>query len=289
MTDLIASISDYLEIKSQLQFLHIMVLFSFIELKLNTLDPRTGKLITIKIFKEDLLRMGFIEWGTILNTKGKQIRDQGVELMIKDTVKFFDSKLKKIGDETGDTKFIFIPIYNTNSKDLGYQVLERSSEGNDFKFLPDSGYFTVDIQTDPNYGKILDHISRLTLADACGFVVKPWNNDITSDLESYLATDTEIIMAFTKNRIISPDKIFSRSSGSVQIFETFFNHQIKVSDYIDYPSYLRPTTPKWKRVWSFPTVWSKGRYGYEMPAADLTKYMRQKVANDAYLQGILRS
>jgi hypothetical protein len=260
----------------------------FIELEPNILDLRTGILISFKVTRENLIDMGFVEWGTKLTGSGKTVRDLGVDLMIKGVVNFLDSKITKIGDETGDKKFVFIPIYNTNSKNLGYQVLERSSDGIAFKFLPDSGYFIIDTQNDKNYKKLLDHISKLTLSDACGFVVKPRNDDITTDLQGYLTSDTKIIMAFTKDRIISPEKIFSKS-GSGQIFGTFYNYQIKATDYVDYPAYLRPTTPKWRRVWSFPTVWSKGSYKYGNFNSDLAKYMRLKVANDLYLQTILRT
>lgn len=116
--------------------------------------------------------------------------------------------------------------------------------------------------------------------------MKDWKENIGS-LQDYLATDTEMIMAFTRERILSPNDISSASKpwnimvsftrpsgtkGSANINNYFNTHTIKISGY-SHSIKITPST--WSSLWRYPHVWTGLQSGglYVSAKSQLYAYM----------------
>ena len=248
-------------------------------LRFLTINPTTDSPLVITITKEDLVNMGFLEWGgygshdTTINPILQSYRADQIEMAVSQVVKYLESVIKL----AGDGKVNLVPIVNTMDKDIGYQVLERDIGADSHFYLPSSGIFQINTKADKNYETLLRHVAYLMLADKCGFVMKPWKDNV-GDLQAYLMTDKEFIMAFTRERILTPEKIFS-ASGANNFYKAHKNYQIALQEYIS--ASFRPKSSNWKALWVHPLVWTSGGH------SDLYNYMKNTVIESEYLKKIL--
>jgi len=164
-----------------------------------------------------------------------------------------------------------------------------------YTFLPELGIFKIDTINDENYNEILRHVAYLLLSSDIGFVMKDWKEN-TYSLQSYLASDKEMIMAFTRERLLAPSEIFSiqgtwdrdvRDSfqNDVNIQDVFNVYSLDVTSYshsADLYEYLK--SHKWADNWEFPFVITGlfGDYTYihtqgefMVHTKSLSDYMRQ--------------
>jgi hypothetical protein len=238
-------------------------------IKLKTLN------LEIRITKDDLVDMGFIEWGSLAGTNA-MVRNNELNSYISTQTEFMVDRVAKeldfmvTSNQLGKGKVILVPITSTEDPNLGFQVLDRL-KGSDYEtslynWLPDSGVFKID-SNDPDYKQILRHCAYLMLSDACGFVMKTWKENIYN-LQSYLLSDTEMIVGFTRNRILSPEDIYSKSGTwsrqvnvveggdrkHVNIDKLFSIYPLKVTGY---SQSIRYTQTDWSSLWRFPHVWTK--------------------------------
>ncbi len=102
-----------------------------------------------------------------------------------------------------------------------------------------------------------------------------WKKNI-GDLNSYLAANTEMIMAFTRERILAPDDIYSKKVDDE--ITQLKAHQIVITGY---STYIIVTQRMWKNLWVSSHVWTSGRAN-----TDFTKYFAT-IKNDAYWRQLL--
>jgi len=213
--------------------------------------------------------MGFIEWGYHgdLDYQSTQI-----ELTVSKVVDYLESVI----NIASEGKAVLIPIINTMDKDLGYQALERHRKTDSRNYLPDSGFFKIDINKDPNYRQILRHCTYLMLSDSCGFIVYKWHESLRyGGLGEFLQSNTEMITAFTRERVLSPEDIYSiETTNKYKEYNRYNTYKIEVSGY---STLFRPTHREWNELWITPYVWTKGT-----PSSSLTFYIA-KILRDRYM------
>ena len=113
------------------------------------------------------------------------------------------------------------------------------------------------------------------LAGDIGFVMKEYDENI-GDLESYLGANTEMIIAFTRERVLAPDDIYSKKVDGE--FNTYKAHQIVITGY---STYFILTQRRWKSFWVSSHIWTSGRAN-----TDFVNYFAT-IENDVYWRQLL--
>ena len=193
------------------------------------------------------------------------------EISIAKVVTYLEYVIKTLGNG----RVNLIPIVNTRDKHKRYQVLERKRLTDRYKFLPSSGVFKINTISDPNYKAILEHAAKLMLSGDIGFVMKEYDENI-GDLESYLGANTEMIIAFTRERVLAPDDIYSKKVDGE--FNTYKAHQIVITGY---STYFILTQRRWKGFWVSSHIWTSGRAN-----TDFVNYFAT-IENDVYWRQLL--
>ena len=110
------------------------------------------------------------------------------------------------------------------------------------------------------------------LSSDIGFVMKSWKENIYS-LESYLASDDKMIVAFTRNRIIAPNEIYSATGEwDRQVNKVGTHNYDSIGNFFNI-YYLRKMTyshleeikvSEWSDLWSFKyvTTWLLSDWAY---------------------------